>query len=110
MNPITASSRRLFQRENIMNRHLLFVLLLGLISVAPIGATSIGMAANISGTWSFSVDLQSGQHSTPTFNFKQQGGKLTGTYKGQLGEHKVTGSMKGNKAEFWLEVTDPNSN
>jgi hypothetical protein len=93
-----------------MKRYLLFVLFFGLISSPLVGATSIGMAANISGTWSFSVDLESGQHSTPTFIFKQQGGKLTGTYKGQLGENKVTGSVKGNKVEFGLEVTDPNSN
>jgi len=68
------------------------------------------MAVNISGTWSFSVDLESGQHSTPTFIFNQQGGKLTGTYKGQLGEHKVTGTTKGNKVVFGIEVPDPNGN
>jgi hypothetical protein len=91
-----------------MKRYLSFVLFLGLINSPLAGATSIGMAVDISGTWSFSVDLESGQHSTPTFIFKQQGGKLTGTYKGQLGEHKVTGSVKGNKVVFGLEVPDPN--
>ncbi len=93
-----------------MKRRLSFVLFLGLINSPLAGATSIGMAVNISGTWSFSVDLESGQHSAPTFIFKQQGAKLTGTYKGQLGEHKVTGAVKGNKVVFGIEVPDPNSN
>jgi hypothetical protein len=99
-----------FKEEIIMMRSLLFVLFFGLISSPLVGATSSGTAANISGTWSFSVDLESGQHSTPTFIFKHQGGNLTGTYKGQLGEHNVTGSVKGNKVAFGLAVTDPNSN
>src|SRR5262247_1956064 len=93
-----------------MKRCLPFVLFLGLIDGSLAGAASIGMAADISGTWSFSVDLESGQRSTPTFIFKQQGAKLTGTYNGQLGERKVTGTVKGNKVAFGIEVTDPNSN
>jgi len=95
-----------------MKRYLSFVLFLGLINSSLAGATSIGMAGmavDISGAWSLSVDLESGQHSTPTFIFKQQGAKLTGTYNGQLGKHKVTGTVKGNKVVFGLEVTDPNS-
>ena len=35
-------------------------------------------AADISGTWSFSVDVGE-THGDPTFVFKQQGEKLTGT-------------------------------
>src|SRR5262245_2689740 len=93
-----------------MKRYLLFGLFFGLISSPLMVATSSGTAANISGTWSFSVDLESGQRSTPTFIFKQQGVNLTGNYNGQLGERKVTGSVKGNKVAFGLEVPDPNSN
>src|SRR5262245_41347953 len=93
-----------------MKRHLWFVLFLGLINIPLAGSTSIGMAADITGTWSFAVDLESGQHSTPTFTFKQQGVKLTGTYNGQLGERKVTGTVKGNKVAFGIEVPDPNGN
>jgi len=91
-----------------MKRCLSFVLFLGLINSPLAGATSVGMAVDITGTWSFTVDLESGQHSTPTFTFKQQGAKLTGTYNGQLGERKVTGAVKGNKVAFGIEVPDPN--
>ena len=35
--------------------------------------------------------------------FQQQGDKLTGTYKGVLGEAKVTGVVKGDKVEFSFE-------
>jgi hypothetical protein len=93
-----------------MKRCLTFVLFLGLINSSLAGATSIRMAVDITGTWSFAVDLESGQRSAPTFIFKQQGAKLSGTYNGQLGERKVTGAVKGNKVAFAIEVTDPNSN
>ena len=61
-------------------------------------------AADITGTWEFQVDSDMGS-GTPTFNFKQAGTKLTGTYKGQLGEAPVTGTVDGDKVEFSFEVS-----
>jgi hypothetical protein len=60
-------------------------------------------AADISGTWSFSVDIEDGGHGDPTFVFKQEGEKLTGTYSGPLGEQTVTGTVKGDQAVFGFE-------
>jgi hypothetical protein len=60
--------------------------------------------ADLSGTWSFSVDLDGGGHGDPTFVLKQEGGKLTGTYSGPMGEQKVEGTVSGNKATFGFEV------
>ena len=60
-------------------------------------------AEDISGTWNFSVDLDGGGHGNPTFVFKQEGEKLIGTYKGPLGEYKVTGSVTGAKAVFGFD-------
>ena len=94
--------------EISMKRYLSFVLFFGLLNSPLAGATPKRMAVDISGTWSFSVDLESGQHSTPTFIFKQQGAKLSGNYKGQLGERQVTGSVRGNKVAFGIEVPDRN--
>jgi hypothetical protein len=51
--------------------------------------------ADVSGTWLMSVETQAGA-GTPTFTLKQNGDQVTGTYKGQLGEAPVTGSVKGN--------------
>jgi hypothetical protein len=51
--------------------------------------------ADVSGTWLMSVETQAGSGS-PTFTLTQKGDQVTGTYKGQLGEAPVTGSVKGN--------------
>ena len=56
-------------------------------------------AADVSGTWKVDVVLDAGS-GTATFVFKQDGEKLTGTYKGVLGEADVTGTVKGDKIEF----------
>jgi hypothetical protein len=58
------------------------------------------LAADITGTWKFSVDLEDGGHGDPTFVFEQKDDKLTGTYNGPLGEHKVTGVVTGDTAQF----------
>ena len=60
---------------------------------------------DISGTWTFSVDLENGAHGDPTFVFKQDKETLTGSYDGPLGQFKVTGTVKQNKAVFGFEVT-----
>jgi len=57
-------------------------------------------AADLSGTWTFSVDLENGQHGDPIFVFKQANGKLTGTYNGPFGEQQVTGTVQGETARF----------
>jgi hypothetical protein len=58
--------------------------------------------ADISGAWDFTVDVAGGT-GYPAFVFQQQGDKLTGTYRGLLGEAKVTGVVKGDKVEFSFE-------
>jgi hypothetical protein len=88
-----------------MRAHLLLVLLIGLVSpTLRITGLTAG-AADISGTWIFSVDLEDGGHGDPTFVFKQEGENLTGTYTGPLGEHKVTGTVKGDMAVFGFEFS-----
>ncbi|PYT11981.1 MAG: hypothetical protein DMG59_24800 [Acidobacteria bacterium] len=59
----------------------------------------VALASDISGKWTFNVVLDAGSGS-PTFEFKQDGEKLTGQYHGQLGEADVTGTVKGDKVEF----------
>jgi hypothetical protein len=62
-------------------------------------------AADISGTWSASVQLDAGS-GTATFVLKQSGDALSGTYSGALGEAKVTGSVKGDEVEWMFETED----
>jgi hypothetical protein len=61
--------------------------------------SALAFAADISGKWTFEVVLDAGGGS-PTFEFTQTGDTLTGTYHGQLGDAKVTGTVKGDKVEF----------
>jgi hypothetical protein len=64
----------------------------------------ITLAADFSGNWQLEVTLDSGGQGTPAFALKQTANKLAGTYKGPMGEQKVSGTVSGNKAEFWFEV------
>jgi hypothetical protein len=74
-------------------RKAIWLLLLALLPV---------LGADISGAWDFTVNTDAGT-GNPVFVFQQQGDRLTGTYKGLLGEAKVTGSVTGDKVAFSFE-------
>jgi hypothetical protein len=59
---------------------------------------------DITGAWVFQVETQAGSGS-PNFTFKQEGEKLTGKYKGLLGEADLTGTVKGDQVEFSFKVS-----
>ncbi len=63
------------------------------------------LAADISGAWEFAVETSQGSGS-PSFEFKQNGEKLTGTYTGMFGKAPLTGTVKGEQVEFSFEVSD----
>src|SRR5262245_50174610 len=69
---------------------------------APGGGQSSG-GSNVSGNWAFEVQTDQGSGS-PSFTFKQDGEKLTGTYKGAFGEGPVEGTVKGNAINFTVKV------
>ncbi len=54
---------------------------------------------DVTGTWKAEVEI-GGNTGEPVFTFKQEGDKITGKYKGLLGEQDVTGKIKGDKIEF----------
>jgi len=60
---------------------------------------ALAFASDISGKWSFDVVLDAGSGS-PNFEFTQTGETITGMYRGQFGEAKVSGTVKGDKIEF----------
>jgi hypothetical protein len=60
-------------------------------------------AADITGTWEFTVETAQGS-GTPSFEFKQEGEKLTGTYSGMFGKAPISGTVKGDAVEFTFEV------
>jgi hypothetical protein len=88
-------------KENYMKYQLLIIFILGL-SLVPAGG--LAGAADISGTWAFSVNLEGGPQNVPlTFIFKQAGEKLSGIQSTTTGDLKVSGTVKGNKVEFGVE-------
>ena len=52
-------------------------------------------AANMTGTWNLEL-VTAGGTGNPVFVLKQDGEKLSGTYKGRFGEAPCTGTIKGN--------------
>jgi len=62
--------------------------------------TASASAADFSGKWQFSVDLDGGGHGEPVFVLEQKDSAISGTYSGPLGEYKVSGRAKGDEAEF----------
>lgn len=56
-------------------------------------------AGDMTGTWLFDVQTVMGAGKA-TFELKQDGDKLTGTYSGALGSAKLTGSVSGNSFEW----------
>jgi hypothetical protein len=63
------------------------------------------IAADFSGSWQFSVDLENGSHGDPMFVLKQAGDKVTGSYNGPLGNDlRVTGTVKGNTLVIELKA------
>ncbi len=71
---------------------------------AAAAAAPAGDKVDITGAWNFQVETPAGS-GTPTFTFKQEGEKLSGQYKGAFGEAPLTGSVKGNKAEWSIKIS-----
>jgi len=73
-------------------------------SAAPAAAPSSGDKIDVTGSWGLTVETEAGS-GNPSFTFKQEGEKLTGHYKGLLGEADLTGTVKGDKIEFSFKVS-----
>jgi hypothetical protein len=54
---------------------------------------------DLTGEWVFDVQTDGGS-GQPTLIFKQDGEKLSGKYKGQLGEADLTGTVSGKTLKF----------
>lgn len=58
------------------------------------------LGADLTGTWSASVVLDSGGSGVAAFTFKQSGETLSRTYSGTLGQADITGTVKGDQVEW----------
>ena len=72
-------------------------------AILAVALSSAALAADISGAWEFTVETAQGSGS-PSFDFKQDGEKLTGTYSGMFGKAPISGTVKGDQVEFTFEV------
>jgi hypothetical protein len=63
-------------------------------------------ADSVAGTWNLEVKTSQGT-GTPTLTLKQEGEKVSGTYKGRLGEAPVTGTVKGNALNLTFKISSP---
>jgi hypothetical protein len=77
---------------NIVRR----LLIASIAAAALVSTAAFAADANVAGKWTMDVNTQAGT-GTPTFELKQQGSDVTGTYKGTLGEVPVTGKVTGNE-------------
>jgi hypothetical protein len=75
----------------------------GLLAIAAFTVAQIAAAADVTGTWIMAVETSAGSGS-PTFVLVQKGDALSGTYKGQLGEAQVTGTVKGDEVTIEYKV------
>jgi hypothetical protein len=81
----------------------------GLGALLALGAfviVQMAAAADVTGTWIMSVETSAGSGS-PSFVLVQKGDALSGSYKGQLGEAPVTGTVKGDDVTIEYKVDGP---
>jgi hypothetical protein len=62
--------------------------------------------ANVAGTWTISVS-EGGQTADQTIDLKQDGGKITGTFKGPRQQGTLEGTVDGNNIKFHVNTRVP---
>jgi hypothetical protein len=77
--------------------------LVALFTVVAFSVAQIASAADVTGTWIMAVETGAGS-GTPTFVLVQKGDTLSGSYKGQLGEAQVTGTVMGDDVVIEYKV------
>jgi hypothetical protein len=74
-----------------------------LLAIAAFSVAQLASAADVTGTWIMAVETSAGSGS-PTFILVQKGEALSGSYKGQLGEAQVSGTVKGDDVTIEYKV------
>jgi len=66
-------------------------------------AACLAQARSLTGRWDLTVETSQGK-ATPTMDLKQDGDKLTGIYRGRLGEVPLEGRSNGDSIEFSVKL------
>lgn len=69
-------------------------------------ASAADSPANVAGTWTISVTGGAG-NATQTIVLQQDGGKITGTFKGPRQSGPLEGSVDGNNIQFHVKTRVP---
>lgn len=78
-------------------------MLLAASAAVMLTTSALAADANVAGEWDLTVETQAGA-GNPHFSLKQDGAKISGTYKGTFGESPVTGTVKGNEVTIDFQV------
>jgi hypothetical protein len=78
-------------------------LIIAIIFVSAAVLAVAAQAKNVTGNWKLTIETPNGP-GTPSLVLKQEGEKLTGTYKGRFGESPLEGTVKGNEIKFTVKV------
>ena len=68
-------------------------------TVLVVAFATPALAQDVTGTWTAYVELDVGS-GEPTFVFRQEGNRITGTYEGTFGSADLEGTVAGEKIEF----------
>ena len=68
-------------------------------AILTVGAQS----TNVTGNWKLTIETPNGT-GNPSLVLKQDGEKLTGTYKGRFGDSQLEGTVKGKEIKFTFKV------
>jgi hypothetical protein len=79
---------------------------LALVLLLGSSALAADSVIDVTGTWKMEVKTAQGT-GQPTLDLKQDGEKVTGTYKGQLGEAPLTGNVKGEALTLNFKISGP---
>jgi hypothetical protein len=75
-------------------------------AVASWAAVVAAADADLTGTWQLTVQSAAGT-GTPTLTLNQDGNALSGSYRGQLGESAVQGTVNGHAFDLSFKVSGP---
>jgi hypothetical protein len=84
-------------REQVMPRLIRFVLLM------LIAFPAVGIQSDVNGDWDLSVSTAQGDF-TPSLTIRQEGERISGVYRGRMGETALAGSLKGNEIRFSVNL------
>jgi hypothetical protein len=82
----------------VSKRLLKLLVLISLVSIPLLPAQT-----DASGTWDLTVETQQGT-ATPSVTLVQSGEKLSGTYRGRMGDSKIEGTVRGSNIQFTVTL------